>query len=130
MTAFNLTDQLKKLQQRKDLLIIFLMFFVIAVFWIVVDVLSSQQKTGITAEQRELAKPLSPSLDSQVISELEQKITYSENELGDFPVFIISPDQPTTNQTTGPVTETTSQDQQITLPAELQGALDQLEDGL
>ena len=40
MSPFNLNDQLKKLQQRKDLLIIFLLFFVISIFWIAIDVLS------------------------------------------------------------------------------------------
>ncbi|OGJ37553.1 MAG: hypothetical protein A2383_00850 [Candidatus Pacebacteria bacterium RIFOXYB1_FULL_39_46] len=131
MSPFNLNDQLKKLQQRKDLLIIFLLFFVISIFWIAIDVLSSQQKTGISAEQRQLAKPLSPSLDSQVIEDLEQKIIYSESELRNFPIYVINPNQAVTmTQTTESADETTSQDQQITLPMELEGALNQLEEGL
>lgn len=134
MKSFNLADQLKKLQQRKELLIIFLMFFVIAIFWIVIDLLASQQQTGITSKQRQLAKQINPSLDSKVIEEIEQKTSYPANDLKKFPVFVVSANQPTqsggTQQATGPVGETTSQDQQITLPTELQGALNQLEEGL
>ncbi|HEX9817846.1 MAG TPA: hypothetical protein VGA89_03080 [Patescibacteria group bacterium] len=131
MKTPNLADQLKKLQQRKDLLVILLLLFVIAVFWIVISIFSSQQRSGITDQQRLLAQPLSPNLDTIVIDELAQKTIYSAADLADFPVFVLDTSQPLVTISTGAEgTEAVGQDQQIILPEELQGALEDLEDEL
>jgi hypothetical protein len=129
MKNLSLADQLKNLQQRKDLLVIFLLFFVIVIFWITIGLLTSQQRSGISSTQRQLAQPLSPNLDASVIDDLEQKNSYSPAELAEFPIFVVEENQPlvsTQSSEDGAV----SQDQQIILPPELQGALDQLEDEL
>jgi len=132
MKTLNLTDQFKKLQQRKDLLMIFILLFVIIIFWIMINVFSSQQKSGISGSQRQMAQSLSPNLDVSVIEELEGKIIYSEAELAEFPVFIVGADQSSVSTATevSGTEETSGQDQQIILPSELQGALDELEEGL
>ena len=74
MKQTNLQDQLKKLRQKKELLIILLFLFVIVVFWIGLSIFSSQQTSGISPEQRELAAPLSPDLNVTVIEKLENTL--------------------------------------------------------
>ena len=82
-------DQLKKLQQRKELLMIFVFLFVIVLFWIGLSIFSSQQKLGITAEQKKLALPLSPNIEVSVVEKLEQKKWYEDWELQGFPVYAV-----------------------------------------
>ncbi len=84
---------LQRLQQRKELLVIFLFLFVIAVFWISLGIFSSQKRTAISAQQRQLAQPLSPALDESVIVNLENKTVYSQSELADFPIFAVTDSQ-------------------------------------
>lgn len=81
--------QLKKLQQRKELLMIFMFLFVIVLFWIGLSIFSSQQKLGITAEQKKLALPLSPNIEVSVVEKLEQKKWYEDWELQSFPVYAV-----------------------------------------
>lgn len=82
-------DQLKKLKQRKELLMIFMFLFVIVLFWIGLSIFSSQQKLGITAEQKKLALPLSPNIEISVVEKLEKKKWYEDWELQDFPVYAV-----------------------------------------
>ena len=84
---------LQRSQQRKELLVIFLFLFVIAVFWISLGIFSSQKRTAISAQQRQLAQPLSPALDESVIVNLENKTVYSQSELADFPIFAVTDSQ-------------------------------------
>lgn len=88
-----LADQLQNLRQRRELLIILLFLFVITIFWIGLGIFSSQQKSGISAEQLRLAQPLSPNLDVGVIEKLERKNIYTESELNDFPIFVVTDNQ-------------------------------------
>lgn len=80
-------DQLKNLQKRKELLIILMFLFVIIIFWIGLSLFTSQQKLGITAEQKKLAQPLTPNINTSVIEKVEQKRVFSDFELEDFPIY-------------------------------------------
>lgn len=82
-------DQLKRLQQRKELLVIILFLFVIIVFWIVISLIASQQTVGTATEQQRLARPLNPALDIAVIEELELKRSYDDIELGGFQILTL-----------------------------------------
>lgn len=112
-------SQFKKLQQRKELLVIGLFLFVIIIFWIALSIFSSQQLTGLTAQQQQLAIPLTPTLDTSVIEALEQKKMYDQSELGDFPIFAVS------NQL--PAGKTAPASSEVVLPSAVEGSLEALE---
>jgi len=84
-----LQDQIKKLKQRKELLVILMFFFVIVIFWISIGLFSSQQKLGITPEQKLLSAPLTPNIDVATLEKLEQKKKFTDYELLDFPIYIL-----------------------------------------
>lgn len=119
--AADFQSQFKKLQQRKELLVILLFLFVIILFWIALSIFSSQQLTGLTAQQQTLAAPLTPTLDTSVIETLEQKKMYDESELGDFPIFTVSDVLPA-------VSVTSQAGPEIILPEALEGSLEELEE--
>ena len=87
-----LQEQLKKLKQRKELLVILLFLFVIIIFWIGLGLFSSQQKLGITPEQKKMSQPLTPNIDITTLEKLEQKKKYSDYELQDFPIYMLYQD--------------------------------------
>ena len=87
-----LQDQLKKLKQRKELLVILIFFFVIVIFWISIGLFTSQQKLGITPEQKKLSLPLTPNIDVATLEKLEQKKKYTDYELADFPIYVLYQD--------------------------------------
>jgi cytoskeletal protein RodZ len=124
MKTTNFQSQLGKLRQRKELLVILLFLFVIVIFWIMVGVFSSQQTAGITTEQKSLSTPLSPSLNISVIDKLEQKKSYSDDELADFPVYTIQSSIGGSEVTTG----STEQSQSVVLPEELESTLESIEE--
>jgi len=104
--------------------VILLFLFVIVIFWIMVGVFSSQQTAGITTEQKSLSTPLSPSLNISVIDKLEQKKSYSEEELADFPVYTIQ----STTGGSGVSAGSTEQSQSVVLPEELESTLESIEE--
>lgn len=83
-----LQDQLKKLRRRKEILIILLFLFVIVIFWIGLSLFSSQQKLGITPEQKKLSQPLTPNIDVATLEKIERKQKFSEYELQGFPIYV------------------------------------------
>ncbi len=96
MVENSFQDQLKSLQKRKELLIILLFLFVIIIFWIGLSLFTSQQKLGITSEQKKLAQPLTPNINISVLEKVEQKRVFSEFELQDFPIYALYQDGGTT----------------------------------
>lgn len=92
MVENSFQDQLKSLQKRKELLIILLFLFVIIIFWIGLSLFTSQQKLGITPEQKKLAQPLTPNISISVLEKVEQKRVFSEFELQDFPIYALYQD--------------------------------------
>jgi hypothetical protein len=87
-----LQNQIKKLKQRKELLVILMFFFVIVIFWIGIGLFSSQQKLGITPEQKRLSLPLTPNIDIATLEKLEQKKKFTDYELQDFPIYVLYQD--------------------------------------
>lgn len=87
MSEFKTQNQFEKLKKRKKYLIALILLFAIVIAWIGVSVFSSQQKLGISPEDKKLAQPIKPSLNIQTIEVLEQKRVYSDQELDNFPVL-------------------------------------------
>lgn len=117
-------NPLKRLQLRKELLVILLFFFVIVVFWIGLSILASQQQSGITAEQRQAAQSLSPSLDTRVVEALENKRMYTASELANFPIIQTPAAGPT-----AALEETVGTDR-VVLPGDLENQIQLLEENL
>lgn len=81
--------QLANLRQRQEILAILIFSLVTIMVWVALDLLSSQQRNTISAELQRLALPLTPTIQTQVIDELEQKKHYGESELLSFPIYRI-----------------------------------------
>ena len=62
---------------------------VTVVVWLVISIVTSQRQSGIDAQLKNLAKPLNPNLNIEVINRLEQKQTFSPDQLRDFPIYKI-----------------------------------------
>lgn len=80
---------LTKLYRQQRLLQIGVFSLVTVMIWMGFGLLRSQRTTSITKELRDLALPLTPDIDTQVLQEIQQKRAYSENELSDFPIYKI-----------------------------------------
>ena len=90
----SLLDQtIDKLRQRQQLLAILLFSLVAIIIWIVISLVTSQQTTAISAELRQMAEPLTPSLNTQIIEQIEQETYYPSEELRGFPVFRVISDE-------------------------------------
>jgi hypothetical protein len=60
---------------------------VTAMIWVGVSLFRSQQKTAIPEELQKLAIPLNPNINTDVISRVEQKKSFTSEELRSFPVY-------------------------------------------
>lgn len=85
----------KQLQQQQQWLAVLIFALVAIMIWVAVSLLSSQKKSGISAELRELAEPLTPSINREVITALERKRYIFTEDLRDFPIYTIFRDPKT-----------------------------------
>jgi hypothetical protein len=81
--------ELSALRLSQQVLIILIFSLVTIVVWIGLSLLNSQSKTAISAESQSLATPLNPSINIQVLEELESKRAYSDSELSSFPIYLL-----------------------------------------
>lgn len=84
---------LEKIQQQQQMLAILVFTFVAAIMWIAASLFTSQQKTGISRELLNLSKPLTPSIDEEVIQRLRGKGVFFSSQLQNFPIYMIRKDQ-------------------------------------
>jgi len=83
------TSQITDLRQRK-FLFTFLIFLLVVIFlWVVINLFSTQNTLKISTELKDLANPLTPSVDITVLDSLEKKQFYLEGELRSFPIYRI-----------------------------------------
>jgi hypothetical protein len=78
---------IKKLQHGKQLITIFVLLFVCAIFWGAISIFNSQQTSVISPELQKSALPLNPTITESVLDELEKERTYSESELAEFTIY-------------------------------------------
>ena len=84
-----LADQFAQLKNQRSVLVGLLFLLVIVVFWIGIGLFSSQKKFAVPKAMRDLAKPLSPILDEETLSKIEQKRSFSPEELQEFTIYKI-----------------------------------------
>lgn len=86
------SKELSHLKTNQQLLTILILLFICMVFWIIISLFSSQTSTKITPEITEMAKPFNPTLSVEVLDTLENKKNFSDQELSNFPIYIIQKD--------------------------------------
>lgn len=79
----------KQLQQQQQWLAVLIFALVAILIWVAVSLISSQKKTGISKELRDLALPLTPTINREVIGAMEAKRFIFAEELQDFPIYTI-----------------------------------------
>jgi hypothetical protein len=78
---------LAMLRTNQQFLAIAILFLVSVIVWVGYGLITSQQVVNISAEQKMLAQPLTPTLDISVVSELEQKPYFEPSVLNDFTIY-------------------------------------------
>jgi len=69
-------------------LLFFLLFSLVTVsVWVGISLITSQTKTSLSPELQALALPLNPSLNLEVLGQIEQKRTYDPSTLTSFPIY-------------------------------------------
>ncbi|MBD3279432.1 MAG: hypothetical protein GF390_01840 [Candidatus Pacebacteria bacterium] len=81
--------QFNRLKSNRQLLFTLMFLLVIVVIWTMVSLFTSQKRVGISKELRTLAKPLNPNLNQEVLGKLENKRSFTETELAEFPIYKI-----------------------------------------
>jgi hypothetical protein len=79
--------QLVSLQRRQQMLYIGMFSLVTVMVWVAVNLFQSQKTTQISPELKKKALPLTPSINQQVIQQIEEKRGFSEEELANFPIY-------------------------------------------
>ncbi len=91
---------------RSRYLLIFLVLLAIGgVIWVFISIYDSQNTTTLPPEATLAAEPLDPNLNSVVLDRLITKPIFAEEELGNFPIYVIKTDRFTRTQTVVPLEE-------------------------
>jgi hypothetical protein len=83
-----ISKQLQRLRHQKNILWVGVLLFVLVVVWILMSIFTSSRTSSITPEQRELAKPFVPRLESAVFDQILTRRPYDVGELALFSVFV------------------------------------------
>lgn len=89
----NNSKRFTKLRQETKLLWVLILALVAIFFWIVVSILSPRKEQIISPQLRELAKPLTPTLDHGVLSSIPAKRYLEDSELESFSIFVLVDDE-------------------------------------
>lgn len=94
---------IKKLKQNKLFLTILILLFVSMLFWIIISLVSSQSSEKIPAELTLISKPLTPVIDTEILSTIEQKRVYTQDELSGFTIYKVIVSRDGRTQTVVPI---------------------------
>ncbi len=87
MNPKTFAEQFAVIKSQKILMIGFLFLFVIVIFWIGLSMFGSQTKFAVSKELRDLSKPLTPTVKDSVLSAIEQKRSFTPEELIGFTIY-------------------------------------------
>ncbi len=79
--------ELLGLQHKQQLLGVLVFSLVTVVVWVSISMITSQTKNTISPVLLKLAKPLTPTLATETIELLEEKRSFTAEELSDFPIY-------------------------------------------
>lgn len=81
------------LQRNQHILYIGVFSVVAAIIWVGTSLFQSQHSSGIDPELQKLAEPLNPNINSFAVDRLEQRRSFSQEELADFPIYKLELEQ-------------------------------------
>ncbi|MDH5533377.1 MAG: hypothetical protein OEX81_03055 [Candidatus Pacebacteria bacterium] len=81
--------KLSNLKIKQQALYVLIFSFVTVLIWISGSLFKSQRKSGISPDLLELATPLSPTINIELINRIEQSSNYSDQELASFQIYKI-----------------------------------------
>lgn len=79
--------KLASLRLKKQALYILIFSFVTVLVWVGGSLFSSQSKSGIEPELKDLAESLNPVINIELVEEMEQKEYFNDEELGYFEIY-------------------------------------------
>lgn len=79
--------QLSTLQRNQTFLKILIFTLVTVIIWVGMTLFRTQRSTEISPELIRLSEPLNPNINMAVIERVEQKRSFSPEELADFPIY-------------------------------------------
>lgn len=85
--------ELTSLRHGQQLLVILMFSLVTIVVWVSISLITSQTKTAIPTELQNLATPLNPSINTEVLTIIEQKRAYDPAQLTQFPIYSLADEQ-------------------------------------
>lgn len=85
----DIRQEIASLRHNQYFLAFMVLLFVSIIVWTSVSIFTSQKETKVSPKLQQLAKPLTPTIKSEIISELEGKRAYSDEELAAFPIYKI-----------------------------------------
>lgn len=85
----NWQKQFANLRHKQQLMYILVFSLATVLVWISVSLFTSQKKTEIPPALLQLAKPLTPTINREVLGDLQTKRAYSASELQAFPIYKI-----------------------------------------
>ncbi len=83
---------LKSLNNQQNFLRILIFSVVTIMIWIGFTIFRTQQTTQISPELQQMALPLTPTISLDVIDRIDQKKTYTDQELSSFPIYALQTD--------------------------------------
>lgn len=91
----DIASHFAQLKFKQEVVAIFSLLLICVLFWIILSLFSSQQKTKVTPELTKMSATLNPTIDTDLLDALLTKKMYTENELTQFPIFTIVYDKRT-----------------------------------
>lgn len=82
-------NKLSNLKIKQQALYVMIFSFVTVLIWISGSLFKSQRKTGIAPDLLELATPLSPTINIDLIDSIEESVNYSDQALANFQIYRI-----------------------------------------
>lgn len=80
------------LKHRQQLLAIMLFSLMAIVVWVGAGLLSSQESTSISPQLQQASLPLNPSINVEILGEIEQQTPYDPSQLTNFPIYTLLTD--------------------------------------
>ena len=93
------------LKHKRQLLTILTLLFICVIFWGIVSLFSSQQVTKVDAKLLKLSTPITPNLDLETLNTLEEKRSFTDEELTNFPIYRLYTDPRTREDKVIPIDE-------------------------
>lgn len=80
------------IKHRQQLLTIMVFTLMAIAVWVGVGLVNSQESTSISPQLQQAALPLNPSINIEILSEIEQQVPYDPSQLTRFPIYTLLSD--------------------------------------